>query len=70
VAGASAISARHTKPTNRGGPTPRYIVEPTFPNGHEIPIATGGAEICRTVVQRNAEVGVAWVSVVDRYFYR
>jgi hypothetical protein len=40
----------------------------TFPNGHEIPIATGGAEICRTVVQRNAEFGVAWVS--DPYFYR
>ena len=40
---------------------PRYLVERTFPNGLEIPIANGGAEICSTVVQRNAELGVTWV---------
>lgn len=40
---------------------PRYIVERTFPNGLEIPIADGGAEICETIRQRNAKLGVSWV---------
>jgi hypothetical protein len=40
---------------------PRYIVERTFPNGLEIPIADGGADICRAVRERNAELGVGWV---------
>lgn len=40
---------------------PRYIVERTFANGLAIPIANGGAEICKTVVERNAELGVTWV---------
>jgi hypothetical protein len=40
---------------------PRYIVERTFVNGLEIPIANGGAEVCKTVVDRNAELGVTWV---------
>jgi hypothetical protein len=40
---------------------PRYIVERTFADGLAIPIANGGAEICRTVVERNAELGVTWV---------
>lgn len=40
---------------------PRYIVERTFPNRLEIPIANNGAEICATVRRRNTELGVAWV---------
>jgi hypothetical protein len=40
---------------------PRYIVQRTFPEGLEIPIANGGAEVCRAVVERNAEKGVTWV---------
>ena len=40
---------------------PRYIVERTFPDGLEIPVADGGAEVCQAVVARNAEEGVTWV---------
>jgi predicted amidohydrolase YtcJ len=40
---------------------PRYIVERTFADRLEIPIANGGAQTCATVVQRNAELGVTWV---------
>ncbi len=40
---------------------PRYMVQRTFPEGLQIPIADGGAEICRGVVERNAEEGVTWV---------
>jgi hypothetical protein len=40
---------------------PRYMVERNFPDGLEIPIADGGADICQTVVQRNSELGVTWV---------
>jgi hypothetical protein len=40
---------------------PRYIVERTFPDGLEIPIANGGAAVCSAVVERNAELGVTWV---------
>jgi uncharacterized protein DUF4242 len=39
----------------------RYIVERTFPEGLEIPIADGGADICRAVVDHNADHGVTWV---------
>ena len=41
---------------------PRYVVERTFPEGLRIPIDNGGAELCQTVVERNAEKGVTWVS--------
>ena len=40
---------------------PRYLVQRTFPEGLEIPIADGGAEILARVVERNAEEGVTWV---------
>jgi hypothetical protein len=40
---------------------PRYVVQRTFPDGLEIPIANGGAEVLRGVVDRNAEEGVTWV---------
>ena len=40
---------------------PRYMVQRTFTQGLEIPVAEGGAEICAGVVERNAEEGVTWV---------
>jgi hypothetical protein len=40
---------------------PRYVVQRTFPEGLEIPVANGGAEVCRAVIERNAEEGVSWV---------
>ena len=40
---------------------PRYLVERTFPQGLQIPTADGGADICRAVVDANAEEGVTWV---------
>jgi Nickel responsive protein SCO4226-like len=40
---------------------PRYVVERTFTSGLKIPIATGGAEVCRTLANRNAELGVTWI---------
>ncbi len=40
---------------------PRYMVERSFPDGLEIPIADGGPEICQAVVQRNSELGVTWI---------
>lgn len=41
---------------------PRYMVQRTFPEGLNIPIENGGAELCRGVVERNAEEGVTWIS--------
>jgi predicted amidohydrolase YtcJ len=37
------------------------MVQRTFEEGLHIPIANGGAEVCRTVVERNAAEGVTWV---------
>jgi hypothetical protein len=39
----------------------RYLVERSFPDGLEIPVAGDGAEICRRVVERNADHGVTWL---------
>lgn len=41
---------------------PRYLVERTFAEGLRIPVDNGGAELCRGVVERNAESGVTWIS--------
>jgi hypothetical protein len=41
---------------------PRYVVQRTFPEGLQIPVASGGPEICRAVVEQNAEEGVTWVT--------
>ena len=41
---------------------PRYLVQRTFPDGLQIPVANGGTQICRRVVERNAEEGVTWVT--------
>jgi len=40
---------------------PRYMVRRTFPEGLQIPIASGGSDVCRSVIERNAEEGVSWV---------
>ena len=40
---------------------PRYVVQRTFPDGLLIPVTDGGAELCRSVVEQNAEEGVTWV---------
>jgi Protein of unknown function (DUF4242) len=40
---------------------PRYIVQRTFPDGLEIPVDNGGPDICRKVVERNADEGVTWL---------
>lgn len=41
---------------------PRYVVERTFPEGLHIPIDNAGAELCRGIVERNADDGVTWIS--------
>ena len=40
---------------------PRYMVERTFPEGLHIPVDAGGAKVCLTVVDHNADEGVTWV---------
>jgi len=40
---------------------PRYVVERTFPEGLQIPVNDVGAELCLTVVDRNADEGVTWI---------
>jgi hypothetical protein len=40
---------------------PRYIVQRTFPDGLEIPIADGGIDVCNDVIEHNAQEGVTWV---------
>jgi hypothetical protein len=37
------------------------MVQRTFPDGLEIPLGDGGADICRAVIERNADEGVTWV---------
>lgn len=41
---------------------PRYMVQRTFPEGLHIPLENGGAELCRGVVERNADEGVTWIT--------
>jgi hypothetical protein len=46
---------------------PRYLVERTFPNGLRLSTNDEGAEICRVIVQTNAEDDVTWIhSYVSR----
>jgi Protein of unknown function (DUF4242) len=40
---------------------PRYMVQRTFPDGLVIPAGDGGADICRAVIERNADDSVTWV---------
>jgi hypothetical protein len=37
------------------------VVQRTFPQGLQIPVADGGVELCREIVERNAEDDVTWV---------
>lgn len=41
---------------------PRYLVQRTFPEGLRISLVDGGAELCRGVLERNAEEGVTWIT--------
>jgi Protein of unknown function (DUF4242) len=41
---------------------PRYVVQRTFPEGLHIPVGNGGEELCRGVIERNAEEVVTWIS--------
>jgi hypothetical protein len=41
---------------------PRYMVQRTLPEALQIPIANGGVELCRGVIENNAQEGVTWVS--------
>lgn len=41
---------------------PRYMVERTFPEGLGIPTNEDGAGACLSVVDKNAGLGVTWVS--------
>ena len=40
---------------------PRFMVERTFPDGLHIPSNPAGAQVCLTVVDKNAGNGVTWV---------
>jgi hypothetical protein len=40
---------------------PRFVVQRTFPDGLQIPVANGSADTLRTVIERNAEENVTWV---------
>ena len=40
---------------------PRYVVERTFPDGWLISVDAEGAELCRALMERNADDGVTWV---------
>jgi Protein of unknown function (DUF4242) len=60
------IATAHTfqlavKPRDEELEMPRYIVQRTFADGLEIPIADGGSDICRRIIERNADEGVTWV---------
>jgi Protein of unknown function (DUF4242) len=41
---------------------PRYIVQRTFPEGLQISVDEDGADLCREVIERNAQEGVTWIS--------
>jgi hypothetical protein len=40
---------------------PRYVIERTFKDGLSIPITQEGADACRSVVDKNGDLGVTWV---------
>jgi len=37
------------------------MVQRSFPDGLKIPISDAGAEVCRGVIDHNADEGVTWV---------
>ena len=40
---------------------PRFVIERTFPDGLNIPINSGGANLCLNVVGNNSKDEVTWV---------
>lgn len=40
---------------------PRYIVQRTFPEGLRIPADGGGTDLCRALIECNAQEGVTWI---------
>jgi hypothetical protein len=40
---------------------PRYLVERDFPQGLSVPSGEQGADLCRQVIDNNAQDGVTWV---------
>jgi hypothetical protein len=38
------------------------MVQRTFPEGLHIPVGNGGTELCRGVIEHNADEGVTWIS--------
>lgn len=40
---------------------PRYVIERTFKDGLMIPATNEGADTCRSVVDKNGDLGVTWV---------
>lgn len=41
---------------------PRYIVQRPFPEGLHLPAAGGGADLCREVIEHNAQDSTTWIS--------
>jgi hypothetical protein len=39
----------------------RYLIEREFPDGLHIPLDESGAQLCRNVIDSNAEDGVTWL---------
>src|SRR5258708_27531070 len=60
--GRAYVDGMSMRPTIRRDDMPRYMVQRTFAEGLHIPVSDGGAELCRGVVERNAEEGVTWIS--------
>jgi hypothetical protein len=59
---AAARILEHDPSSDTGGhEMPRYIVERTFDDLLSIPSDTVGAEICRSIIGRNADEEVTWV---------
>ena len=42
-------------------PMPRYMVERSFFDGLRVPVTAEGADLCRTIIERNAEEQVTWI---------
>jgi hypothetical protein len=39
----------------------RYLIEREFPEGLHVPLDESGAQLCRNVIDGNAEEGVTWL---------
>jgi hypothetical protein len=58
-------SSRHHSPSQFGFwrdlNMPRYLIEREFPDGLAIPMNDAGVEVCRSVIDNNAQDLVTWV---------